>query len=66
MPKTYISQLLHQITDLRYRVTVFIIVIDGDIIYLLHVRGVEIRVAYITVLCGSLSRWLGLYSLNYV
>ena len=66
MPKTYISQLLHQITDFRYRVTVFYQVIDGDIIFLIQVGGVEICVAYITVLCGSLSRWLGLYSFNYV
>ena len=63
MPKTYISQLLHQITDFQYRVTA---VIDGDIIYLIQVRGVEICVAYITVLCESPSRWLGLYSFNYV
>ena len=43
MPTTYISLLLHQITDFRYRV---IIVIDGDIIYLILVRGVEICVHY--------------------
>ena len=59
MPKTYTSQLLHQITYFRYHVTA---VIDGDIIYLIQVRGVEICIAYITVLCGSPSRWLGLIS----
>ena len=63
MPKTYIPQFLHQITDVQYRVTA---VIDSDIIYLIQVEGVEICVAHITVLCGSLSRWLGLYSFNYV
>ena len=47
MPKTYISQLLHQITDFRYRVLYFSIVIDGDIIYLIQVRGVEICVAFL-------------------
>ena len=51
MLKAYISQLLHQITDFRYRVTVFYHVIDGDIIYLIQIRGVEICVVYITVLC---------------
>ena len=55
MPKTYKSQLLHPITDFRYRVTV-LIVIDGDIIYLIQVKGVETCVAYITALCGSRSR----------
>ena len=60
MPKTYKSQLLHPITDFRYRVTV-LIVIDGDIIYLIQVKGVETCVAYITALCGSRSRWLGLF-----
>ena len=38
MPKTYKSQLLHPITDIRYRVNV-LIVIDGDIIYLIQVKG---------------------------